>query len=566
MSNPVESPGDRGLPATTLGAAAIIAALALPTVARFPQDDPAFLALPSFIPGQEPPAGPGESLPTQVDIARAVMDDCVETLTALQRLEHATAACRAAVVERLDAAAYAEGTALGFDRWQRELSAMTARADIATTLTVTESAAAALIEHDTALVREHQATWAALQAGELSWAHAVVILDECRTLASTGVNPIDLGSFEQLLLDRAGASTVPSFRQHARRLRARSHPESIATRTTEAFEKRSMHREPGEDGMSWLTLTLPAPTVEGIWDHCTQVARAAQNPGEPRTLTQLRADVAATLLLGQDLAGFGTDAGTSEAAGAGLPPFPRAQVLLTVPLLSLLGLGNTPAELQGYGPVSVEVARRLTANSPSFLRVLTDPVTGEALDLSPTVYKISKKMRTMLRARDEYCQFPQCSAKASLSELDHLRPWNMGGLSTAANCEHLCKHHHKVKHFKDDLTRNGKVRTRHSPERSAMKLRGWTPIMTPSGHPAWRSPSGKYHPAQEHDLPAPSYPKWLKKFIDASLAGMSGAETIAGASGTESCTSDPPLRPDRPQISKLDYSPAEALFVEYLGR
>lgn len=53
--------------------------------------------------------------------------------------------------------------------------------------------------------------------------------------------------------------------------------------------------------MSWLSLYLPAPTAEGIWDQCTLTAQAAQGLHEDRTLTQLRADVAAALLLSQSM-------------------------------------------------------------------------------------------------------------------------------------------------------------------------------------------------------------------------------------------------------------------------
>ncbi|WP_426988590.1 hypothetical protein [Pseudarthrobacter sp. Y6] len=52
-----------------------------------------------------------------------------------------------------------------------------------------------------------------------------------------------------------------------------------------------------------------------------------QGPDEPRTLTQLRADIAATWLL--------TNTGDSPGEIVGGVPSPRAQVLVTVPVLSL---------------------------------------------------------------------------------------------------------------------------------------------------------------------------------------------------------------------------------------
>ncbi len=54
--------------------------------------------------------------------------------------------------------------------------------------------------------------------------------------------------------------------------------------------------------MAWLNAYLPADTAAGIWERTTAGARALQGPGESRTLTQLRADVAAGLLLSSGLA------------------------------------------------------------------------------------------------------------------------------------------------------------------------------------------------------------------------------------------------------------------------
>nr|WP_314192808.1 hypothetical protein [uncultured Arthrobacter sp.] len=58
-------------------------------------------------------------------------------------------------------------------------------------------------------------------------------------------------------------------------------------------------------------------------------------------------------------------------------PSPVAQVLVTVPALSLLGLTEEPAMLDGYGPIPPSMARVLVAEgAPSFRRVLTDPRDG----------------------------------------------------------------------------------------------------------------------------------------------------------------------------------------------
>ena len=55
--------------------------------------------------------------------------------------------------------------------------------------------------------------------------------------------------------------------------------------------------EPDLDGMAWLHAYLPTPKAKAIFDRLTTMATSAQGDGEPRTLTQLRVDVAAALLL-----------------------------------------------------------------------------------------------------------------------------------------------------------------------------------------------------------------------------------------------------------------------------
>lgn len=679
MSTPANFPGNRGEPATTPSAAAIISAFAFPTIERFVADLASFAELPDFPSPSDSYAANGLPVLTKVDVARSVIDDCVEILRALKVCQDATAACKAAVIERLDSAASAEASVMEFDQWQRDTSEMAAKAEVATTLSITEVAAGMLISTSTTLVREQPCSFAALAAGQISWGHAVVIAQESNTLRTVGVGTTAIADYESALLERAAGSTLPSFRDRARRLREKSHPESITARSKNAYSLRRMSVDRSQDGMSWLNLYLPAPTVEGIWDLTSVISRAAQGPDESRTLTQLRADVASSLLLCQTLAsnrihpqlavhlpgpqdgvyygGPAEDTATEAPAGipddvpAGelgdggsiddredpreedpweheirsggslsgtavrgirqpgatvpetvpadvyevllgpvggsfggstgrsvtgssvtgdsradqdsprrdtsrdsmLPPMPSVLPIITIPVLSLLGLSNAPAELEGYGPISVDVAKRLTANAPTFYRVLTDPMTGEALAMNPESRRVTKKMRAFLRAQDEHCSFPGCQEKSALSDYDHITAWANGGKTTAEEVEPLCRRHHKVKHFKDDLGRTGQRRENQSPERSAMRLRGWTPNMTDSGRPGWTSPTGRYIPPEPRQPQVSGYPKWLKKWLD---------RTITASSSEQQETPDPsaPFH-----AGALDLSPAEAMFSMILG-
>ncbi|MDZ4090428.1 MAG: DUF222 domain-containing protein, partial [Arthrobacter sp.] len=242
-------------------------------------------------------------------------------------------------------------------------------------------------------------------------------------------------------------------------------------------------------------------------------ARSLQGPEEARTLTQLRADIAATLLLSNNTTGgtlllsndgtaggTGTIGGTSEgghglAGGAGTGtdgsrlaggvPVPRAQVLVTVPVLSLLGAGEEPAMLDGYGPIPPSMARRLVAEgADSFYRVLTDPRDGAPLEIGRTSYRLTKAQRHWLRLRDGRCPFPGCNNHSLDNDADHLLAWADGGTTGITNLGQPCPKHHRLKHGS-----------------------AWTPAgASKDKPPGWTSPSGRSYPSEQQDWEPPQWP------------------------------------------------------------
>lgn len=213
------------------------------------------------------------------------------------------------------------------------------------------------------------------------------------------------------------------------------------------------------------------------------------------------------------------------------PPEPEAQIIITVPVLGLLGLTNEPAQLSGHGPIPAEIARKLLCNAGSFLRVLTDPISGTPLKGAPPErYRLCDAEKTLLRALNETCSFPNCTNPAIDSETDHIRPYSQGGDTTLGNVQPLCKRHHALKHFRDDKDQRGRYRQDRDPSRASIKLRGWKPEATPDGGIAWTSTAGKYHPPRRRDTQTPAYPKWLKKYLDQQLS--SGSKTTPPQFGT----------------------------------
>ncbi|MFM9432544.1 hypothetical protein ACFDR8_003463, partial [Arthrobacter sp. MP_2.3] len=250
------------------------------------------------------------------------------------------------------------------------------------------------------------------------------------------------------------------------------------------------------------------------WDRATTAARALQGPAETRTLTQLRADITAAWLLAGTTTGDAGDPGAAGGPGAGSGgagvagtwgvPSPRAQVLITVPVFSLLGLTAEPAVLDGYGPVPPSVARRLVANgSGSFYRVLTDPRDGAPLEIGRTSYRLTGAQRQWLRLRDGKCPFPGCNNASLDNEADHLLAWADGGTTGITNLGQPCRKHHRLKHAS-----------------------AWTPSGASQDHPpGWTSPMGRRYPSESQDWEPPPWPAILAALTQPPDRGSPAAQT-----------------------------------------
>ncbi|HJW00411.1 MAG TPA: DUF222 domain-containing protein, partial [Arthrobacter sp.] len=241
-----------------------------------------------------------------------------------------------------------------------------------------------------------------------------------------------------------------------------------------------------------------------------------QSPTETRTITQLRADIAAKLLLS---AGFtttnphtaagstdpttgntanSTDAVTgrvpvTDGGDAGRVPSPAAQVLVTVPVFALMALTNESADLDGYGPIPASMARRLVADgASSFHRVLTDPRDGAPLAIGRASYRIPAALKQWLRMRDGKCTFPGCNNQSLDNEADHLLAWADGGTTAIANLNQVCRKHHRLKHST-----------------------AWTPTNASTDKPpGWTSPTGRHYQSEHHDREPPQLPAGLLNAMD----------------------------------------------------
>ena len=403
-------------------------------------------------------------------IAQGGLAGLIDAAVQTRRLEAMQAAMRVDVINL--AVDYAIRSADAFTApslspaRRRELARRAVIAELATALRLPERTMTRLVSEAWTLATELPATLAALRSGSIDEAHARVIVDETAGLTDAPVRE----RLDAELAVRAATTTAASLRRIARRLRESAQAESLAER-----HERARARAPGRARAGTRRHGLAAPACGGgdallIRDRLDRIAADVGRDVHPadgvavdeRTPDQLRADVARDLLLH----GVPPIGEAFHVAAATVRP----TVHVTVPVLTLLGVDDAPADLEGYGPIDPETARGLAAQAPSFTRLLTHPVSGTVLDVDRTTYRPPADLARWLRVRDETCRFPGCNRRAARCELDHTEDWGDKGRTAFDNLAHLCPHHHHLKH-----------------ETS------WSVRHLDDGALEWRSPAGRRH-------------------------------------------------------------------------
>ena len=397
-----------------------------------------------FIAVASPPSDRIVAAPTGVDDRndldqRSLALDMLDTLVWVDATANRLAAMKATAVNtlRLQNEALSEGNT----PTARMIERRAFIAEIATALTISERAAESLVGTSAMLATDLPGTRAALEAGEISWRHAQIMVDH-----AAGLETSTIADLEARVLPSASKSTPPRFNSVVRKTRERLDPESTEKRHEVAIGERQVLLDDGRDGMVWLSANLSAPQAQAVFDRLTKAALALKAKGDARTVAQLRADILAAVLLANHgaLSGETPELDDSEDFVRWFRGI-RAEVIITVPALSLIGESDQPATLEGYGPIDLETARILAARAPSFIRILTHPETGVVLSVGRERYKVPKDLRTWLRIRDGTCRFPGCNRRAERCDIDHTAEWQPDGQTAHNNLAHLCRSHHTLK-------------------------------------------------------------------------------------------------------------------------
>lgn len=351
--------------------------------------------------------------------------------------------------------------------------------------------------------------------GRISYAHAKVISETTR--------PLDIDLAERLdarLADAATTRTPARLRVLARRLVAKTDPAGLARRHARAMAERSASIFPIGDGMAAFSLTHGLDVAATIDDQLSAwaVRRRAADP--ETSFAAHRADAAALLLLGRHpltgapllpeeaVAPTATPstpnsapdekgaAGRSaaQAAPTGHQPVRPSDVLavrtdirLTMPGDTLLGIDDQTCDLDGYGPITAEQARRLalTSSSAVLRRIFTDPIDDSVMTMDARTYRFTAAQAEAIRVLHPISTFPGSVTPADRCDLDHRGPYRHAppgrdpdpGQTVVTNGQPLGRRKHRIR----------------------THLR-WTAIVDPADPHTihWTSPHGLHYTVEDH--------------------------------------------------------------------
>jgi hypothetical protein len=191
------------------------------------------------------------------------------------------------------------------------------------------------------LTTELPLTMASLEAGQISFRHALVLAD-----AVLDLQPDEVAAVEARVIEKASEQTVAQFTRSVRRAVLAAAPELAAARHEKAAAERHVRLMPGLDGMADLIAHLPAVDAETVFlalDAHGRRAAAAAKEADPGAAKQpvgaQRAD--ALLAWAKDVL---ADPDLPRRQGR------RAEVQVVIDLPHLAGVGRQPGRVDRLRP------------------------------------------------------------------------------------------------------------------------------------------------------------------------------------------------------------------------
>jgi hypothetical protein len=280
--------------------------------------------------------------------------------------------------------------------------------------------------------RRHRVVLTALRAGATSLHRALQVASETAQLPDPEVTTVA----EAVLAPSRDGQRVPqrTFTARLRRAVASVDARGSQERHAHARSRRGVFGRLTQDGMGCLTVTTDAATIAAVLDRLDTDARGRRGAGDPRSLDQLRADLATDALL---RAGAGETVTASGGAAA--------LAWIVVPFEVATGESETACELPGHGWVTAAHAREIITRPGSVWRTLpVDLRTGHALTRPTPSYRPTRAMVEHVQTLDGVCRGPGCQVPATRCDLDHETPWPHGE-TTVDNLHAKHRWHHNTK-------------------------------------------------------------------------------------------------------------------------
>lgn len=405
--------------------------------------------------------------------------------------------------ELLDIAAIAADTEAA-DEWlpvgeRGDLEFRALRAEVATSLRVTEHQVGKDIGFAHTLTTQFWRVWGAFEEGTITERHARVIVEAAAVLGCGASSEAEAArdAYVRKVLPQALELTPAQLRPVAKRLAEQYAERPLDERHAEARERRRVVVTEAEDGMADLYAHLPAAEAYAIKNRLMQMGRRVAVTDQARSQDEIQADIFTDLLLNGVPEQHEQDAPANDGRGGARLGAVRAQVqiiggceAIVCALLPGADGGSAspaddsashapqqacaptpfpaPPELVGYGPIDRASARRLAGQAQAWEVIAADRGSGEVLRVER--YRPSEEMRRLLGARDTHCRFPGCRVPLARCDLDHTIDAARGGPTATDNLAYLCRSHHTLKH--------------HS---------GWRVQQESGGVLRWISPAGRTH-------------------------------------------------------------------------
>ena len=268
-------------------------------------------------------------------------------------------------------------------------------------------------------------TAAALAAGQVSEATARAVVRETDALHRD----------DRIVLDAEIADALPGLTPGRAARLTRHHV--IALDADAAHERAERNRadqrvslHPDVDGVAVLQVRGPAEQLIAAHQVLTTWAKGLRATGDERSMGQI---MCATLV--ERLTGI------SHADGIDV------EIGIVVNADTLLGADDTPADLDGYGPITPGLVDDLIsrAHRTFYRRLITDPLDHTLTGRDPRRRRFDGPLNGFIRARDRHrCRQPGCDC--TISDVDHVLAHTDGGPTTSDNGQGLCRRSHTLKH------------------------------------------------------------------------------------------------------------------------